>query len=39
MWCIGEGGHRDCLDGGNVVRGFVSELEGHGLVLVFFLRA
>lgn len=36
--CIGEGGNRDRLDGSNVGWGFVSELEGHGLVLAFFLK-
>ena len=36
--CIGKGGDRDRLDGGNVVWGFVSELDGHGLVLASFLK-
>lgn len=35
---IGEGCDRDGLDGGNIVRGFVSELESHGLVLGSFLK-
>ncbi len=26
------------LDGGNVVRSFVSELDGHGLVLGYFVK-
>lgn len=38
VWCIGESGRRDGFDGGNVVRGFVSELEGHGLVLGSFVK-
>ncbi|GEM_PF-2011312 len=36
--CIGESRNRDGFDGGNVVRGFVSELEGHGLVFNGFLK-
>src|SRR5690606_23880365 len=30
VWCISEGGGRDRFDGGNVVGGFVSELDGQG---------
>ncbi len=38
VWCISERGDGHGLDGGNVVRGFVSELEGHGLVFDCFLK-
>ncbi len=31
VWCISEGGGRDRFDGGNVVGGFVSELDGQGV--------